>query len=177
MKLIINLLLFFSFSLFSQDFNRKEWMVWKSYKGCLSVREKVLIDNSLKPIKMKSTNCEIISGEWKPIWENKTYINPKEVDVDHTVPLSWAWKHGANKWDKQTKINYANNFKDTYHLLPLSIKANRTKSDKGPDEWLPETNRCMYINIFMDIVNKNKLQLSEDEMTEYLRLRKKECQK
>jgi hypothetical protein len=167
----------FCFTLKSQEFDRKEWGVWKTYKGCLTVREKILIDYSLKPVKMDSKKCQIISGEWRSIWENKTYTNPKQIDIDHTVPLSWAWRHGADKWIRQQKINYANNYQEKNYLLPLSAIANRTKSDKGPDEWLPETNRCAYINIFMDIVDKNRLKLSEKENIAYSKIKNKECQK
>jgi hypothetical protein len=165
----------FCFTLESQEFNRKEWRVWKTYKGCLTVREKILIDYSLKPIKMDSKKCQIISGEWQSIWENKAYTDPKQIDIDHTVPLSWAWRHGADKWTRQQKINYANNYQEKNYLLPLSAIANRTKSDRGPDEWMPETNRCLYINTFIDIVNKNKLFLSEIEKNKYESIKKQEC--
>ena len=175
MKLLLTF--FITFSICSQDFNRSEWNVWKNYKGCISVREKILIDYSKTEIAMDGKNCNVVKGQWQPIWEKATFFYAKEVDIDHTVPLSWAWKHGANKWTKRMKEAYANNYIDQYHLLPLSTKANRTKGDRGPDEWLPETNKCMYINVFMNIVNKNKLELSEDEMTTYLILRKKECEK
>ena len=173
MKYIIFFL--FCFTLESQEFNRKEWRVWKTYKGCLTVREKILIDYSLKPIKMDSKKCQIISGEWQSIWENKAYTDPKQIDIDHTVPLSWAWRHGADKWTRQQKINYANNYQEKNYLLPLSAIANRTKSDRGPDEWMPETNRCLYINTFIDIVNKNKLFLSEIEKNKYESIKKQEC--
>jgi len=170
-------ILFFvlSFSIYGQDFNRKEWGVWRTYKGCLTVREKILIDYSLKPVKMDSKNCQIVSGEWRSIWENKTYIDPKQLDIDHTVPLSWAWRHGANKWSRQQKINYANNYREKNYLLPLSANANRSKSDQGPDEWLPETNRCQYIKTFEMIVDQNKLSLNEIEKIKYSELKKKEC--
>lgn len=169
------LILFLVIQLHGQEFNRKEWGVWRTYRGCLTVREKVLIDHSLRPVKMDSKNCTIISGEWRPLWENKTYTNPKEMDIDHTVPLSWAWKHGASNWTRQQKINYANNYQEKNYLLPLSATMNRTKSDQGPDEWLPETNRCQYIKTFEMIVQQNRLTLSEIEKRKYDELKKKEC--
>lgn len=173
----ILILLLITSTLFSQDFNRSEWRVWKTYKGCLSVREKVLIDHSRMEVIMDSKKCNIIKGQWRPIWENSVFTYAKEIDVDHTVPLSWAWKHGADKWTKKMKEDYANNYVDQYHLLPLSIKANRTKGDRGPDEWMPETNRCLYITTFISIVNKNKLILSEIEKNKYDMIEKSECKK
>ena len=161
----------FCFSIIGQDFNRKEWHVWKTYRGCLTVREKVLMDSSLKPVKMDNNGCTIVSGEWRSIWENKTYTLPREIDIDHTVPLSWAWRHGADKWSQMQKENYANNYQEKYHLLPLSAVANRTKGDRGPDEWLPETNRCQYIKTFETIVNQNKLFLNEIEKRKYSELK------
>lgn len=173
MKLFIYF--FFIFSLFSQDFDRSEWNVWRNYKGCINVREKVLIDHSLVPVKMSKDGCSIVSGKWIPIFENKIYTNPKEIDIDHTVPLSWAWKHGANEWSKVRKQNYANNYEGLYYLLPLSAFANRSKGDKGPDEWLPNTNKCSYIKIFESIVIENKLILTDIEKIKYSEIKKREC--
>jgi hypothetical protein len=170
------LMLFISTSLFSQTFNRDEWRVWKTYKRCISVREKVLINYSLVPVIMDEKKCNVINGQWKPLWQNSSFTQAKEIDVDHTVPLSWAWKHGADKWTKKMKADYANNLIDQYHLMPLSVKANRTKRDKGPDQWMPETNRCLYINTFINIVNKNKLTLSDKEKIKYDEIVNKECQ-
>jgi hypothetical protein len=174
---VIKLLLtiFITVALQSQDFDRSEWRVWKTYKGCVSVREKVLIDHSRSEVMMDSKKCNVIKGQWRPIWENNVFVYAKEIDIDHTVPLSWVWKHGADKWTKKMKEDYANNYKDQYHLLPLSAKANRTKGDRGPDEWLPETNRCTYINVFINIVNKNKLTLSDKEKIKYDEIVKMEC--
>ena len=166
---------FFLFSINGQEFDRREWRVWKNFRGCLSVREKILIDYSIIPVKMDANNCNIISGEWKSIWENKTYYLPREIDIDHTVPLAWAWRHGANTWLQIQKENYANNFREKYYLLPLSASANRAKGDRGPDEWLPEINRCFYIITFQNIVKQNKLILSEIEKNKYEQIKKREC--
>lgn len=169
-------LILFSISLHSQStFNRSEWSVWKTYQGCISVREKVLIDYSLKPVIYDVKKCSVVSGEWKTLWENKTFFYSKDLDIDHTVPLSWTWTHGADKWTKKMKEDYANNYKSKYYLLPLSIKANRTKGDRGPDEWLPEANRCLYITTFENIVNENKLNLTDKEKIKYEELKRNEC--
>ncbi|MFF4233142.1 HNH endonuclease family protein [Streptomyces sp. NPDC001820] len=66
-----------------------------------------------------------------------------EVQVDHMVPLSYAWQMGAARWDKAKRQQFAN---DPLNLLPVDGPANSSKSDSGPASWLPPIKRirCSY---------------------------------
>jgi hypothetical protein len=172
---ILILILSLSLSLFGQNYNRKDYGVWQVYDGCINVREQILIQTSKTPVKFTPDGCSIVSGWWELPFENAVETNPKNLDVDHTVPLSWADSHGAFKWDKKRKIAFANNIDDYGQLLPMSAKANRTKGDKGPDKWMPNFNKCNYIVLFKKIVDKNKLQLSDIENKKFEDIFKKEC--
>lgn len=71
-----------------------------------------------------------------------------EVDIDHIVPLSWAWKYGANKWTQEKREQFAN---DPRNLIAVEASLNRQKGDKGPDEWLPPKNIGQYQQRFLRV--------------------------
>lgn len=175
-KIILTLILFCSI-LFSQErYSRDKFGEgWNNYRGCISVREHVLISKSQEMVVMDSKNCNIEKGKWFSIWENRYFDEPEKIDIDHTVPLKWAYVHGANKWTDQQRNEFANNYTDEYHLVPLSVYNNRSKGSKGPDRWLPPHNRCLYIKVFIEIVNKHKLEFNSEEKNKIEEIQKKEC--
>lgn len=177
MKKAILILLFFCLSLFSQEkYSRDKFgSGWNTYKGCITVREHVLIENSKDMVVMDSKSCDVEKGKWFSIWENEYYYDSKDLDIDHTVPLKWAYTHGADKWTLKQRNDYANNYVDQYHLVPLSSHNNRSKGDRGPDRWMPPYNRCLYIKTFISIVNKYKLNFTINEKNKINELLKKEC--
>lgn len=79
-----------------------------------------------------------------------------EVQIDHVVPLSYAWQMGAARWDKEKRRQLAN---DVLNLLPVSGSANSSKSDSGPASWLPPSKaiRCSYAVRFAQVAQKYEL--------------------
>jgi len=56
------------------------------------------------------------------------------VQIDHVVPLEYAWDMGASGWTEQQRIDFAN---DPDNLLAVSGPQNQAKLDMGPGQWLP----------------------------------------
>lgn len=56
------------------------------------------------------------------------------VQIDHIVPLSYAWRHGADEWTAERRESFAN---DPQNLLAVDGPSNSAKSDSGPAEWMP----------------------------------------
>lgn len=151
-------------------YKRTEWKHWISYETpCWSTREEVLdrqaekgsvtyLDKDDKETKDKSKACSIKSGVWIDPYSKETIKDPTKLDIDHTGALSWTAKAGGQDWDKTTKQNYANDFD---HLVATTAKENRTKGDKGPSEWMPESSKCEYAKVYTHIVKKYKLNLNK----------------
>ena len=151
-------------------YKRTEWKHWISYETpCWTTREEVLdrqaekgsvtyLDKDDKETKDKSKACSIKSGVWIDPYSKETIKDPTKLDIDHTGALSWTAKAGGQEWDKQKKQDYANDFD---HLVATTAKENRTKGDKGPSEWMPESSKCEYAKVYTHIVKKYKLNLNK----------------
>ena len=151
-------------------YKRTEWKHWMSYETpCWTTREEVLdrqaekgsityLDKDEKETKDKSKACSIKSGVWIDPYSKEKVEDPTKLDIDHTGALSWTAKAGGQEWDKQKKQDYANDFD---HLVATTAKENRTKGDKGPSEWMPESSKCEYAKVYTHIVKKYKLNLNK----------------
>ena len=78
------------------------------------------------------------------------------VQIDHIVPLAWAWRHGAADWDEGKRLKFAN---DPVELLAVDGPANNAKDDRGPAGWMPSDadSRCGYVAVFTLVVAQYEL--------------------
>ena len=85
-----------------------------------------------------------------------------EVQIDHVVPLSYAWRFGAATWSTAQRERLAN---DPLNLLPVDGSANGGKSDAGPAEWLPPDRhiRCSYATRFAQVALAYALPVSAQD--------------
>jgi hypothetical protein len=74
-----------------------------------------------------------------------------DVQIDHIVPLSWAWGYGAGEWTEDRREAFAN---DPSNLRAVEGRANMSKGDSGPGEWMPAnaTFHCDYVESFVAVV-------------------------
>lgn len=103
-------------------------------------RQEVLISQSTGNLAYNEKG-RVVKGRWISLYSGKILTNASNVDIDHIVPLSWAWKHGADKWTYEQRKDFAN---DPRNLVVVEASLNRQKGDKGPDEWLPPKNQEQY---------------------------------
>jgi hypothetical protein len=75
------------------------------------------------------------------------------VQIDHLVPLSWAWQHGAWSWTDERRERLAT---DLDELQAVDGPTNQEKSDQGPATWLPPdaAYRCLYVTRFAFVVSR-----------------------
>lgn len=108
---------------------------------------------------VKVEDNKIVSGEWYIPYTGETITCTskdevsKAFDIDHIVPVNYAYQHGAANWDQDKREEFANdlgeatgctvgnngvnNFEKHSNLIVSDAKSNRQKSDKGPSAWMP----------------------------------------
>ncbi|MGR4854873.1 GmrSD restriction endonuclease domain-containing protein [Streptomyces sp. LARHCF252] len=103
--------------------------------GC-STRQEVLLAEAIEPPAV-SGRCTLTGGLWYS-WYDNTEVT--KTDIDHMVPLAEAWDSGAKQWTKQRRVEYANYLDDDRHLVAVSQRSNRQKSDQDVTTWIVPDN-------------------------------------
>lgn len=136
-------------------YERKEWKHW-SGSPCDTRREVLVRDGQNVKVDNSSNRCDITSGTWHSVYDEKDFTNARELDIDHVIPLSWAAKHGGQVWPIEKKELFAN---DKSQLLAVSASENRKKGDKGPSEYMPPSRdfHCSYSKIWVATLDKYDL--------------------
>jgi hypothetical protein len=117
------------------------------HDGC-ATREQIL-HRDLKAIEFRAgtEDCVVLTGILQEPYTGRTIeftkARPSEVQIDHVIPLAYAWAQGAQRWTAGKRRQLAN---DPLNLLAVDGPANQSKSADGPGGWMPRnrTVRCAY---------------------------------
>ena len=92
------------------------------------------------------SECKVGGGVWCDPYTGQMFLDPREIDIDHMVPLKNAHESGGWAWDPDRRRQYANNLTYRWHLVAVSRSANRSKGDRSPDQWKPQDQAfwCQY---------------------------------
>ena len=80
------------------------------------------------------------------------------VQIDHIVPLAYAWDMGARDWPADRRIAFAN---DPANLIAVDGASNQAKSDTEPGRWMPELRGfwCQYSVAFVTVSAAYRLRI------------------
>ena len=124
---------------------------------CQNSRQETLITLSTTPVRFKDyRNCSVISGRWISPFTGRILLDASLIDIDHIVPLKWAWDHGANQWTSTQRKSFAN---DPVNLWPVERELNRQKGANGLEAWMPPSGQCEYASRFIRVARKYNLEL------------------
>lgn len=93
-------------------------------------------------------DCVVLDGLLPDPYTGRTIefskARPTEVQIDHVIPLFYAWQLGARDWPPVRRAQFAN---DPLNLLAVDGAANQRKNASGPASWLPPNRaiRCAYV--------------------------------
>jgi len=75
------------------------------------------------------------------------FTDPRELDIDHVVPLREGHVSGAHAWPKVKRVEYANYLPDPQHLIAVTFSENRKKGDRDPPDCMPPNGayHCAYL--------------------------------
>jgi hypothetical protein len=151
----------------SPPYERGAWPHWIDADGdCQDTRTEVLIAESIGPVTFTDDReCEIASGRWRCPYTDRTFSDPRQLDVDHFVPLAEAYRSGGDRWTKQQRTDYANDLGDPEQLVAVYRSANRSKGSKNIVAWLPEEpgSRCDYVETWLRIKQRWHLRVDAAE--------------
>ena len=82
------------------------------------------------------------------------------VQIDHLVPLAYAWDMGARDWTDEMRARFAN---DPANLLAVQGQANQDKGDAEPARWMPPNHAfwCQYAMQYIAVIRGYGLALDE----------------
>jgi len=151
-------------------YERADWRHWiDADSDCQNARTEVLIRQSRQAVQFSNRadgrQCAVIAGLWIDPYKGDTILDPRELDVDHVVPLQNAHLSGGWTWDANRRRDYANFLTDTLHLLAVRNSLNRQKGAKSPDQWMPPDIRfsCVYIIAWEAIKRRWQLDMTVRE--------------
>lgn len=124
-----------------------------------------ILARDLENVERASDGCKVLSGTLHDPYTGKTIEftvdDPQAVQIDHIVPLSLAWRMGASEWDRETRIEFAN---DPGNLLASDGPANQQKGDAGPGEWQPhDAFQCTYAIRYIDVLYRYDLPVPAED--------------
>jgi hypothetical protein len=139
---------------------------WSDVDGdCQDTRQEILI-RDLEPEQLTPDGCDVASGTLHDLYTGQTIAFQRgestsdDVQIDHIVPLAYAWRAGAWEWSAERREQFAN---DPAELRATDGPTNNRKSDSGPAQWLPpsEAAHCTYAADWRHIAETYGLSLGE----------------
>ncbi|KAL5351812.1 hypothetical protein V496_05534 [Pseudogymnoascus sp. VKM F-4515 (FW-2607)] len=147
----------------SQDgYSRDLFPHWITISGACNTRETVLKRDGTGV--QTDSSCASTSGTWVSPYDGATWTAASDVDIDHMVPLSNAWKSGAASWTTAQRQGFANDLTNP-QLLAVTDNVNQSKSDQGPEDWKPSLTsyHCTYAKMWVKVKSVYDLTITTAE--------------
>lgn len=141
---MVNAFLMIFALLFSSSYNRKEWISPSSWK---KARNKTLERNRT-------------GNFWICAYSLEKINRATDLDIDHIIPLKYAFTHGGDRFTDDQKHAFAT---DDSNLVAVNEHENRSKGDKGVLKYMPPNNQCYYLRHWYYMYSKYHLKMDTSE--------------
>ncbi|GAA2432364.1 MULTISPECIES: HNH endonuclease family protein [Streptomyces] len=143
----------------STGYSRDLFPHWSTQSGTCNTREVVLKRDGVNVV--QDSGCAAVSGSWYSEYDGATWYAAADVDIDHVVALSEAWRSGASGWTTSQRQAFANDLTRP-QLIAVTDNVNQAKGDLDPAEWMPSRTayRCTYARMWVHV--KHHWNLSVD---------------
>lgn len=136
--------------------------------GC-DTRDEILARDLIDKTYVSTKRCPqaVSGGTLRDPYTNATvpFIRGNQVgasvQIDHIVPLAFAWDMGARDWTDGMRKRFAN---DPANLIAVAGQANHDKGDHAPGEWMPPNHAfwCQYAVQFAEVLRGYRLAVDEN---------------
>ncbi|KAL8812121.1 MAG: hypothetical protein Q9223_001179 [Gallowayella weberi] len=143
-------------------YSRELFPHWITQSGTCNTREIVLKRDGTSV--MTDSACAATSGRWFSPYDGATWTAASDVDIDHVVPLSNAWKSGAASWTTSRRQAFANDLTNP-QLIAVTDDVNQAKGDQGPETWKPAVTSyyCTYAKMWIKVKSVYSLTVTTAE--------------
>ncbi|NQV97088.1 MAG: HNH endonuclease [Acidimicrobiaceae bacterium] len=144
--------------------------------GC-DTREQVLIRDTVTKAQVDPYRCYLVAGDWVSPYDGAKLGNRGDVDIDHLVALKEAWDSGAWNWSEAQREAYANDTTDRRTLIAVTDRANISKGDKDPSNWMPPLRSywCTYLGDWISVKARWGLSMDQSEYGRIKNLLASDC--
>jgi hypothetical protein len=140
-----------------------------------TIRDVVLIDRSIEPITLSTDYKHILAGKWICFFSGDTITEPKNISVITLVSTREAWRSGGNRWNTKKKNKFSNYLDYEKHLIVIKKKLAYERKSREPTLWLPEINKCGYLNEWTSIKSWWGLSMDRYEKKKIKKLKRIHC--
>lgn len=131
--------------------------------GC-DTRDDILRRDLADPT-VDDDGCTVRAGTLEDPYSGETLTSTtlgRDVQIDHVVALADAWTTGADAWDRDTRLAFAN---DPLNLIATVASENTSKGARDAAEWLPTDTDfwCPYVARQVAVKAKYGLAVTRDE--------------
>ncbi|MFH8571414.1 HNH endonuclease family protein [Streptomyces sp. NPDC017993] len=129
-------------------YSRDKFPHWIDQGNSCNTREVVLKRDGTDV--QQDGSCAAVSGKWVSAYDDATWTQASDLDIDHVIPLSEAWKSGAAQWTTERRQELANDLTHS-QLIAVTDNVNQGKGDQDPAEWLPPKTsyHCEYARMWV----------------------------
>lgn len=126
------------------------WMPMSN--GC-DTRQSILARDLLN-VSYDYDGCTVLSGTLEDPYSDSVIDftrgvdTSRDVQIDHVIPLKYAYHAGAHAWSQSDREAFANS---PENLIAVSGSENARKGAKGPSDYLPTTDSCSYATNFIKL--------------------------
>ncbi len=136
--------------------------------GCDTRNDILIRDLTAITWRSDDVGCTVATGTLVDPYTGKTihFVRGRstsiKVQIDHIIPLAYAWRQGAWAWTDAQRLAFAN---DRDNLIAVDGPTNGSKSDSGPSEWLPPNTAhyCQYLDDFVEVLIEYRLSVPQSD--------------
>lgn len=131
--------------------------------GCNTRYEVLIAEATTRP--GVGAGCTLSGGRWYSYYDNVSWTDPADLDIDHLVPLAEAWDSGARNWTTTQRRAFANDLGDARDLVAVTDNVNQAKGDQDPGTWMPSyiSARCRYVGEWVAVKLRWRLTVDTGE--------------